>query len=224
MPRPLLVLFAVATVIGLGIVAYALVFPPSSDIPVEQRRPPGTGTRTHDTGRVATGEAPSPLPEYDPPCEAVATARPVGGVLAVRRLREVLELVCTIAGPGVPAEVTEAVGGLAGTTIEFAGFARTGVESTADIGTRRIWLNAKFSETEMPVREVVPVLLHEAWHLARPDIAVTAVEEYRARVAEHETCRQLISREDWPRWCHDAASIVVAGPELLVRGGYPGLR
>lgn len=225
MPRPLLVVFALAAAAGIGIVIWLLVRPPSFEtVSLEQRRPPPRGTFSHDVGRVFSLPPPSPLPAYEPPCPAVATARPLGGVPGVGRLRAVLEQVCTLAGGGVPPEVGQAVAGLRDVTIQFAEFRRSGVESTVDFGVRRIWLNVKFSARDMPVREVVPVLLHDAWHLAHADEAVTAAQELLARTVELETCRNLISIDDWPRWCTDAQALVGLGRaraiEALVAAGF----
>ena len=74
----------------------------------------------------------------------------------------------------MPADLTIAIKGLGTSTIRFAGFQLAGVESTADLATRTVWLNLKFSESNLPVEQVAPVLVHEGWHLAHPGDAVTA--------------------------------------------------
>jgi len=225
MPRPLLLLFLAAAAGAIGIVVLLLIRPPSFDaISLEQRRPPPAGTFSHDVGEVFALPLPEPLPAYDPPCAAVAEARPLGGPAAVDRITRALAQACTLRGAGVDPILNEAVAGLSGAGIGFADFARSGGESTVDLSEQRIWLNLKLAAIGRPVRELVPVLLHEAYHLGRPDEPITAAREFDARRVEHEACRQLISRDEWPRWCEDAEAIVGLGRgravQLLARAGY----
>jgi len=225
MPRPLLVVFALA---GVAAVVAALVFiihpPESATIPVQDRRPPPHGTLSHDVGRLVPAPLPSVLPSLPPACSAFAsTVLKVGPAGAVR-LRAVLADVCRLSHGGVPAELTTAIGGLKGATLRFAAFQRAGVESTADFATRTIWLNLKFSQSNLPIEEVAPVIVHEGWHLAHLNDAVTAEQELGARRVEVDTCRELISADTWPRWCTDARTLtdlpVARAIALLVSAGY----
>src|SRR5438270_10606017 len=167
MPRPLLVLFALA---GVAAVVAALVFiihpPESATIPVQDRRPPPRGTLSHDVGRLVPAPLPSVLPSLSPACSAFSTTVLKVGPAGAVRLRAVLSDLCRLSHGGVPADLTTAIGGLKGATIRFAAFQRAGVESTADFATRTIWLNLKFSQSNLPLEEVAPVIAHEGWHLA----------------------------------------------------------
>jgi hypothetical protein len=226
MPRPLLVVFALA---GVAAVVSALVFiihpPESATIPVQDRRPPPRGTLSHDVGRLVPAPLPSVLPSLPPACSAFATTVLKVGPAGAVRLRGVLADVCRLSHGGVPAEVTTAIGGLKGATIRFAAFQRAGVESTTDFATRTIWLNLKFSQSNLPIEDVAPVIVHEGWHLAHPTDVVTAEQELGARRAEVDTCRELISAEKWPRWCNDARTLtdlpLARAIALLVSAGYP---
>ena len=148
----------------------------------------------------------------------------VAGGDGVVRLRTALKQICGLAAGGVALEVTEAIAGLDGATLRFGGFDVTGAESTADFTTRTVWLNIKFGLRKTPVVELVPVILHEAWHLARATSEVTAAEELGARRAEVEGCRQVIPVPKWPRWCRDADDLTRIPREnaekLLVSAGY----
>jgi hypothetical protein len=225
MPRPLLVVFALA---GVAAVVAALVFiihpPESATIPVQDRRPPPHGTLSHDVGRLVPAPLPSVLPSLPPACSAFATTVLVVGPAGTVRLRGVLTDLCRLSQGGVPADLTTALGGLKGATIRFAAFQRAGVESTTDFATRTIWLNLKFSQSNLPLEEVAPVIVHEGWHLAYPTVAVTAEQELGARRAEVDACRELISADKWPRWCDDARTLtdlpVASAIALLVSAGY----
>ena len=226
MPRPLLVVFALA---GVAAVVAALVFiihpPESATIPVQDRRPPPHGTLSHDVGRLVPAPLPSALPSLPPACSAFSsTVLKVGPAGAVR-LRAVLTDLCRLSHGGVPADLATAIGGLKGATIRFAAFQRAGVESTLDFATRTIWLNLKFSQSNLPLEEVAPVIIHEGWHLAHASVAVTAEQELGARRAEVDTCRELIAADKWPRWCDDAHTLtempVARAIALLVSAGYP---
>jgi len=217
MPRPLLIIFAVSLLGALGVVAYLLIRPPTFEtVALEERRPAPAGVFSHDVGQVFSLPEPDVAAPYDPPCEQVAGVLPTGGARAVARLTETLDLLCTIAGPGVPATIGEAVAGLHDVEIGFAEFRRSGVESVVDFGTRRIWLNVKFAATQLPVRELVPVIVHEAWHLANSDERITAQQEFRARLVELEACRELITPDERPRHCADADALIALGEEAAV--------
>lgn len=225
MPRPLFIVFVVAGVVAVVAALIFIVHPPEpSTVPVAERAPPPHGTLSHDVGKLNPLPVPTPLPAIAPPCEAVARTTLAAGPAGVARLRSVLTDVCRLASGGVAPEVTTAVEGLRGATVRFAGFERAGVESTADLATRTIWLNIKFSQESMPVEEVVPVLLHDAWNLAHPKEAVTAAQELGARRAEVGACRELIAIDKWPRWCNDARTLTdlpeATAINALVSAGY----
>lgn len=225
MPRPLLVVFVLA---GITAIVAALVFiihpPESATIPVQERRPPARGTLSHDVGRLVPGPLPSALPTLSPACPAFSTTILKVGPAGAVRLRAVLTDLCHLSHGGVPADLTTSIGGLKGVTIRFAAFQRAGVESTADYATRTIWLNLKFSQSNLPIEQVAPVIVHEGWHLAHPGDIVTAEQELGARTAEVDACRQLITGK-WPRWCDDARTLtelpVARAIDLLVSAGYP---
>jgi hypothetical protein len=230
MPRPLLGVFIATGVVAVVAALVFIIHPPEfATVPVQERRPPPKGVLSHDTGRIMPAPVPSVLPSLVPACSAVgSTILEVGNAGAVR-LHAMLADVCTLASGGVAPELTTAIRGFEGATIRFAAFGRAGVESTADFATKTIWLNIKFSRSSQDVEQVVPVLIHDAWHLARPANPVTAIEELGARRAEVEACRQLIPIDTWPRWCDDARALTDLSPEsavaLLVSAGYrPGYR
>jgi hypothetical protein len=225
MPRPVLVMFAFAGAVALVAAVVFIIHPPSSStVPVQERRPPPRGTLSHDVGKLAPVPLPSVLPSVSPPCDAVATTKLEVGLAGAARLRALLTDICTVAKGGVAPELTAAVGGLKGATIRFALFGRPGVESTADLTTFTIWLNAKFSRSNLAVEQVVPVVIHDAWHIAHREVAVTAEQELGARRAEVAACRELIAVDKWPRWCLDARALTTlnqsAAIDLLVSAGY----
>jgi len=226
MPRPLLVVFLVTGTVAVVAALVFIIQPPEfSTVPVQERRPPPRGTLTHDTGRIFPAPLPSAAPAVSAPCSALSTTVLKVGVSGAVRLREVLADVCRLAHGGVARELTTAIGGLKGVTIRFAVFQRAGVESTADFATRTIWLNIKFSRSNLAVEEVAPVIVHEGYHLAYIQDAVTAAQELGARRAEVAACRELISVDQWPRWCKDARALTdlpaARAVALLVSAGYP---
>jgi hypothetical protein len=225
MPRPPLVLFLVVGAVAVVTAVVFIIHPPeSATIPVQDRRPPPRAALTHDTGKLAPAPLPSALPSLPPACPAFSTTVLKVGPAGAVRLNQVLTDLCRLSHGGVPADLTTAIGGLAHSTIRFAAFQRAGVESTADFGSRTIWLNLKFSESNVPVEQVAPVIVHEGWHFAHPDDAVTAEQELGARRAEVDACRQLMDISKWPRWCNDARALtdlpVARAVALLVSAGY----
>ena len=225
MPRPLLVLFLATGTVAVVAALVFIIHPPEfATVPVQERRPPPKGALTHDAGRVVPAPVPSVLPSVSPPCSAVSTTILKVGPAGAVRLRQVLTDICRLAHGGVAPELTTAIGGLKGATIRFAVFQRAGVESTADLTGRTIWLNIKFSRSNVPVEQVAPVIVHEGWHLAHPRDAVTATQELGARRAEVAACRELISIDSWPRWCKDARALTdlpaARAIALLVSAGY----
>jgi len=225
MPRPLLVLFLVTGAVAVTAALIFIIHPPEfSTVPVQERRPPPRGTLTHDTGRIFPAPLPSSAPRVPAPCSALSTTVLKVGVAGAVRLRAVLSDVCRLAQGGVAPELTTGIAGLKGATIRFAVFQLAGVESTADFATKTIWLNIKFSRSNLPVEQVAPVIVHEGYHFAHPGDAVTATQELGARRAEVAACRELISVDSWPRWCKDAGTLTdlpaARAIELLVSAGY----
>lgn len=224
MPRPLLALFALVSLTALVVSVLALLRPPQAPVAVQDRRPPPRGTLSHDVRRVFPAPLPSQVERIEAPCPAVAGVVPQGGVAAVRRLEVALERICALTKGGVAPELGQAARGLAGATIRFADFRRTGVDSTLDYASRTIYLNVKLALSRTPVTHVAPILLHEGWHLEHGAEPVTAAQELSARRVEVAACRELIRRTDWPRWCRDAAALTdlpeARALDLLVAAGY----
>lgn len=214
MPGPLMALFVVGLAVALGIAVWAVAFP-SRVLPPDpgERRPPPARALSHDVGEVVPAPVPSPLAAYEPPCRALAGARPEGGPPGVLRLAEALRPLCRLAGTGVAPELAEAVRALDGTRIRFARFARTGVESSLDGRARRILLNLKFAKGGSRVDVIAPVLAHEGSHLAHLGEPFDAAAELRARRAELAACREVIRRDRWPRGCREAEELVALGEE-----------
>jgi hypothetical protein len=225
MPRPLLVLFLLTGAVAVVAALVFIIHPPEfSTVPVQERRPPPRGALTHDAGRIVAAPLPSVLPSVPPACSALSTTVLKVGSAGAVRLQQVLADVCRLAHGGVAPELTTAIGGLKGATIRFGIFQRAGVESTADFATKTIWVNIKFSRSNVPVEQVAPVIVHEGWHLAHPRDTVTATQEVGARRAEVAACRELISIDSWPRWCKDARALTelpaARAIALLVSAGY----
>jgi hypothetical protein len=225
MPRPLLILFVVLGVVALGGSIYLLLQPPErGEVPLGERRAPPAAPYSHDPVEVFTAPTPSSIPDTRAPCEEVAGVRAVGGVSFVRRMERVLQRACEVAGPGVPQVLADSVAGLAETELRIAEFTRTGLETTADRAERVIYVNLKFTRRETPLEDVLPPLLHDAWHLLSPDVEITASDELVARTVEVEACRAFINPDRWPRWCADAKALTdlprADAIELLVSAGY----
>ncbi len=235
MPKPLLYVFLVFAVSGIGLVAYLLSNPPERTEPdLELRRSAPAGTFTHDVVRAQLRDIPDPLPAYSPPCDELRAIVIEGGPAARQRIGgpdaderpTALEGLCPLAreSSGAPVELREAVRALATARIRFALFTRTGNLSTTDLSTKRILLAVALSRTNVPPLTIGPLLAHEGYHLAK-GAPVTATQEFFARVAELAACRFLIDATVFPRGCTDADAIVRLGQEraveLLVRAGFP---
>lgn len=225
MPAPLMAAFAALALGALGMVLWLILAPPRfRTVPVAERRPPPVGFRAHGVGRLIPAPAPEPPPRFEPPCPELGAVAVEGGPPAHARFRAALRPLCRLFDPGAPAEAREALRGLAGATIRFARFERTGVESTSDVRARRIWINLRFARSETPPVEIAPLLVHEARHLADRDRRLGASAELDAREAELAVCRALIAADRWPRHCGDAEDVVRRGragaTEVLVEAGY----
>lgn len=226
MPRPLVALFLLLAAGGVGLVIFLMIRPPTADdVALELRRSPPRGTLTHEVVGAILVPIPDPLPAFTPPCPAFSGVVIEGGPPAQARLGSVLRSLCPLARPGVPSQVSEGLRGLDGARLRFARFTRTGDQSTADIGARRVLLDVSLARSNVPPIVLAPLLVHEGWHLSHADAGVTARQEYLARVAELGACRLLIAVDRFPRGCQDAESLVQLGEEraveALARGGYP---
>ncbi|HVL33604.1 MAG TPA: hypothetical protein VM600_08495 [Actinomycetota bacterium] len=225
MPRPVFVLFALLAIAAVGASLAVIIQPFKRDvIAVEDRRPPSSDTHTHDVGRIFPAPVPSDQQTLPPPCEAVARTRILGYGGAVGRVTRALRDACTLDGPGVDPRIPTAISGLEGATIRFADFERTGVESTVERSTKTIWLNVKLANAKIPDVQIVPVILHEAWHLAH-SARITASQELDARGVEAAVCAELVPIDDHRRWCKDARALVALPREDALRrltaAGYP---
>jgi hypothetical protein len=227
MPRPFMATFLIVAAATLVLVVTLMLSPPHSPtVAIAARRPPPRGTLSHDVGRLVAAPVPSTPAAFRAPCPGFRTTRVEGGPPGVARFRAALARLCPYFQGGVRRELSIALRGFEGSTIRFAAFGRTGVESTADLGARRIWVNVRFARTGSPYAWISPALVHEAWHLAHRGRAVTAEEELGARAAELNVCRLLMDPDEWPRGCRDAEALVALPPfravELLRSAGYPG--
>jgi hypothetical protein len=208
MPRPLLVVFALAAVAGIVISLAFIIRPPAFEaVPLQDRRPPPHATYAHDPVRVFPAPLPDFTVDFEPPCAQVRGVRVLGGSSFVARVGDALGRICTLRGASIDPQVKTAVAGLGGATLRIATFERSGIESTLDFSTGTIWLNLKLTRRDSPVQDLIPVLAHEAWHLANASDPVTAEHELAARRVEHAVCRELIPVDDWPRWCSDARDL-----------------
>lgn len=227
MPKPLLITFLAAAVAALGLVVWLLLKPPvPGRLDLASRRSPPAGAFTHDVVRAAPVDIPTPLPDFTPPCEAVAGIVIEGGEAAQGRIGSVLRRLCQIEGDRFqPAEVKQAIRALSDARIRFAIVTRTGEQSTADLTARRLLINVDLARTSVDPTLIAPLLVHEGWHLSAGG-PVTAAQEFAARVAEVQACRVVYRNDAEPsRGCVDAQAIVTLGEtraiELLVRAGFP---
>jgi len=226
MPRPLIVIFLVFAAVGIGLVVWVFVDPPSAkQVALELRRsPPGAGY-SHNAVRIRPVAAPPQIPTYAfPACVRGVVVE--GGVAAQERLDRVMKPLCDLAiKPSTSRTLTDTIHALGRAKIRFALFTRTGDLSTTELAERRILLAIALSRTNVPAGVIAPLLVHEAYHILA-GTRVTAAGEFQARTVEYEACRDLFpDRDTWPRGCDDAQAMVRLGEgravELLVRAGYP---
>jgi hypothetical protein len=225
MPRPLIVTFLAFAALGIGLVVWVFVHPPSAkQVALQLRRsPPGAGY-SHDALRVIPVSIPTPLPEHTAP-SCVKGVVVEGGIHAQERIDRVLRPLCELAKKaGASSQLTDSIHALARARIRFARFTRTGDLSTTQLAERRILLAVALSRTNLPVGIIAPLLVHEGFHILT-GAPVTAAREFQAREVEYEACRNLFDRDHFPRGCDDAQAMVRLGEaravELLVRAGYP---
>lgn len=224
MPKPLLPVFVLLAAGALSLAIFLLVKPPQRDaVPLGERRSPPSGSFSHDVGRIAPAPIPSPAPASASVCAQLPRLRVEAGAAGQARLGEAARDVCRLTS-GAGEGVARAVRALDGATLRFAAFERTGEEATTDLARRIVYLNVRFARSSVSSALIEPLLVHEGWHLANGDRTVTAGEEFRARVAELEACKQTVDRDKWIRNCEDAADLVALGEQravaLLVAAGY----
>jgi hypothetical protein len=227
MPRPLLATFLLFAVIGLSLVVWLFLNPPSREqLVVEERRSPPKDSLTHDVFQSRLVSIPTPLPSFTASCPTVRGLVVEGGQATVDRIARALGPVCgKLQEAALSPDVVRALRALQTSRVRFALFKRTGELSTTDLNARRILLAVALSRTNVPAGPIALLLVHEGYHLSF-GTPVTAAQEFGARRAEYEACRVLIpDRRRWPRGCDDALAMVRLGEaravDLLARAGYP---
>lgn len=230
MPRGLLVVFAVAVVVGLVLTAVVMINPPASEIAVAERRSPPSATLSHDVGEIVLAPIPEELPTTVPPCPEVAGIVIEGGEPAQVRLggtaetQGVLHRLCRHAQGD--SDVARSIRALAGTRLRFAVFSRSGDFSTLSTSDPvRVLINIRFARRDISAALIGPLLVHEGFHLLHAGEPLTAELEFRARETELRACRLLIDIAAWDRGCTDARRLVEFGRERaieeLVAAGFP---
>jgi hypothetical protein len=227
MPRPLMIAFLATGALAIGVIVWLLAVPPTpTQLDIAARRSAPSGAFSHDVVRVEPAPIPTPLPDFEPPCEAVAGVVVEGGPAAQSRIGFILrQHLCRLAFDETqPPEVKRAIAGLSRATIRFGRFTRTGEQSTLDLSTDRIFLNVDLARTSVDPIVIAPLLVHEGWHLAAQP-PFTAEQEYGARLAELQACRVVFRDREPSRGCLDAQAIVALGEaravDLLFRSGFP---
>lgn len=222
---PMLVLVVIA--IGVSIWMFSVLLT-KEEIPLAERRPPGTAEVTHERGRAVLNDTRDTEP--GPDCaERVELFGDAGGRSTVRAA---MSATCGLLATG---EYPAAEEGLdlfveVGGQLRVAIFELTGVESSARVETIAdtdaqqlvIELNPRF-QFEAGFR-AAPMIIHELTHMAHawPGDAVDAEGELEAMRAQHRACEALAFRDDPPRGCLDAALLADAADaiEQLVDAGY----
>jgi hypothetical protein len=223
MPRPLLIVFVAVGLVALVGTGFLVLNPPQRDeVALFERRPTPAAPLTHDTVSVEPVVPPVTQLPLEAPCPEVEGVDTVAGPNGVRRIGDILRQACRLSS-GTDEDTAAAVRALSEVTIRFATFDRTGAESTLDRTARTIWLNVRFASIEIDVTHIVPLVLHEAAHLAS---AVDDAEtELRARAVEVVACRHMVPAPAWPRWCEDAREITEMPREEALRAlraaGFP---
>lgn len=211
MPASLLVTFALLCLVSLSAVIVLMLKPTVLvPIPVAARRPAPASGYSHDPGLLAPAPTPSAAPVLPAPCEAFAGTKLIMSGDGVLRVREALDRLCRLTGGGVSPELATAFEGLGTASIRIAQFRASDLESTLEPETRTIWLNIRFARRGTPVAEMLPPLIHEAYHLGSGMGFPDSRSEVEARRAELSVCKQIIARNEWPRWCKEAETITSA--------------
>ena len=222
---PMLVL--VVAGIGVSIWMFSALLA-KEEIPVAERRPPGTAEVTHERGRAVLNDTQDTEP--GPGCaERVELFGDAGGRGTVRAA---MEAVCGLLATGAFPEAEEGLEVFVegGGQLRVAIFELTGVESSARVETIAdsdaqrlvIELNPRF-QFEAGFR-AAPMIVHELTHMADawPGQPVSAEAELEAMRAQHRACEALTFRDEPPRGCLDAA-LLVEDPdaiEELLDAGY----
>lgn len=215
------VLLAVVTVPA-AIAVFALAFPvlggDDAVPPAERRPPPADGELTHDVGQVRVGSG-EPQPA-DVECDAARGLRVAGREPQRQRLHTALAALCELGAPGgvAPAIATLAE---AEAVIRFAGFSRSGVPSTVDLGGQApvVLINVGFTRAQRP-RWITPLIVHDAVTVAGR--AGTIDTELAARRAELAACEALFDPEGLSANCRTARQLL-AGEDpkgALADAGY----
>jgi hypothetical protein len=203
LPRWFVVLCLVLIPIAIAaIIAGFVVFGPE-DIPVAARRPPPADGLTSDVGEYVVGT--SEPEEYDEACQLLEGVAIAGSEQDREPLRLGLSALCNTS---LPDTLTEQVGSFAraGGVVRFAQFQSTGVDSTADLGSKppTILINAKFQRTD-PLW-IAPLIAHDAVFMtADPATAAGALE---ARTAEDTVCDRILGGRRESRGCADAEALL----------------
>ena len=222
---PMLVLVVAAIGVTIWMFATLLAKDP---ITVAERRPPGSGTVTHDRGRAVLNDT----RETEPGPGCASEIELFGDRGARDTVSAAMSATCQLLQSG---QFPEAEAGLrtwadALGQLRVAVFELTGVESSArveqmsDSDEERvvIELNPRF-QFEAGFR-AAPMLIHELTHLGQswPGEAVTAEAELAAMQAQHRACERLAFDDEKPRGCLDA-ELLVSDPDAiqeLVDAGY----
>ncbi len=219
----------VLVVAGIGVTIWMFATVLSrEEIPVAERRPPGTAAVTHERGQAVLNDTEETEP--GPGCaERIELFGDAGGRGTARAA---LSATCQLLQSG---DFPLAEAGLQrwiehDGQLRVAVFELTGVESSArvegmeDSGAERIVieLNPRF-QFEQGFR-AAPMIVHELTHLGQewPGTAVDAEAELAAMRAQRDACDALTFRDEPPRGCLDA-ELLTDDPEViqeLVDAGY----
>lgn len=222
---PMLVL----VVAGIGVSAWMFsVLLAREEIPVAERRPPGTAEVTHDRGQAVLNDTQETEP--GPGCaERIELFGDAGGRGTGRAaLSATCQLLQSGDYPAAEAGLRRWIEGNG--QLRVAIFELTGVESSArvegldDSDAERIVieLNPRF-QFEQGFR-AAPMIVHELTHLGQdwPGTAVSAEAEHEAMQAQRDACEDLTFRDEPPRGCLDA-ELLTDDPgvlQQLVDAGY----
>ncbi len=213
--------------IGVSIWMFATLLA-KEEIPVAERRPPGTAEVTHERGRAVLNDT----QDTEPGPDCAERVELFGDAGARSTVREAMRATCGLLGTGDFPEAEEGLEAFieAGGQLRVAIFELTGVESSARVETIAdsdaqrlvIELNPRF-QFEAGFR-AAPMIIHELTHIAHawPGDPVPAEGELEAMQAQHRACEALTFREEPPRGCLDAA-LLTEDPdaiEELVDAGY----
>lgn len=222
---PMLVL--VVAGIGVSIWMFSILLT-KEEIPLAERRPPGTTEVTHERGRAVLNDT----QDTEPGPDCADRVELFGDAGARSTVRAAMTATCDLLASGdfPTAEAGFEVFVDAGGQLRVAIFELTGVESSARVETIAdsdaqrlvIELNPRF-QFEAGFR-AAPMIVHELTHMAHawPGDPVPAEGELEAMQAQHRACEALALRDDPPRGCLDAALLTEApdAVEQLVDAGY----